>query len=95
MPEPTWSVELATSAVDADQLERVHAEAAQRHLDLDPAPREPVRALAADLHRRGGRNRQLDLPSQLVEPRLEVGAGERLVPLEHLAFADRRSRSSP
>jgi hypothetical protein len=42
----------------------VHGRAPHRHLDRDPAPMEPVRALALDLHRRRLRDGQLDFSRQ-------------------------------
>ena len=60
-----------------DDVERVHLRAPQGHLDLDPLPRQPVGALTADLDRRGGRDRQLDLAAEAPRagPRARPGAG--------------------
>ena len=61
-----------------DDVERVHPRAPQRHLDLDAAAVQLVGALAADLDRGGGRDRQLDLTPEGREPALElVRAPER------------------
>ncbi len=53
--------------------------APHRHLDRDAPPREPVRALTADLHRRGGGDRQLDLAAEALEPRSSSSRDGRLV----------------
>ena len=47
-----------------DDVERVAPSSDARHLHLDAAPREPVRALTADLHRGRGGDRQLDLAAE-------------------------------
>ena len=64
VPELTRRSSRATPSRVGDELERVDSRAAQRHLDRDAAPVQLVGALAADLHRRGGRDRQLDLAAQ-------------------------------
>ena len=51
-----------------DDLERMHHRPTYRHLHLDAAPGKLVRALTADLHSRGGRDRQLDFPAEALEP---------------------------
>ncbi len=78
-----------------DDVERVHRRAPAGHLHLDTSPRQPVRALTADLDRRGGRDRQLDLPSEAREPPIELGVVRSLEPLDDLPFRDRRSRYGP
>ena len=69
-----------------DDVERVDLRTAQGHLHLDALPREPVGALTADLHRRGGGDRQLDLTAEALEPSLELRPSRSLVPLARLAF---------
>jgi len=51
-----------------NDVERVHGRAAYRHRHLDATPRKLVRALTADLHRGRGRDRQLDLTTEELEP---------------------------
>src|SRR4029077_8256765 len=60
-----------------DDVERVHRRPAYRHLHLDAATRELVRTLTADLHRRRGWDRQLDLPPEALEacPQLVLAGG--------------------
>ena len=55
-----------------DDVERVDPRAAQGHLDRDAPAVQAVGALAADLHRRGGRDRQLDLTAEAREPCFEL-----------------------
>ena len=59
---------VTTLARIRDDVERVHRRATNRHLHLDAAPRELVRALTADLHRGRGGDRQLDLAAEALEP---------------------------
>src|SRR5581483_1563034 len=68
------------------QLELAHERATAGHVHRGPAAGEPVGPLAADLHRRGGRDGQLDLAAQTVEPPLELGAARRLGLLDDLAL---------
>ena len=70
----------------AAKLERVDRGAAQRHRQLDAAPREPVGTLTVDLHRGGGRDRQLDLAAEARERPLELGAARRRVLLGEFAL---------
>ena len=58
--------------------------APERHVHLHPAPGEPVGALTADLHRRGGGDRQLDVAAEGLESFLQLVPGRRLVPLDDL-----------
>ena len=74
------------TAVVVEELERVHRRPTHRHLDLDASAVQLVRALAADLHRRGCRDAQVDLAAQRVDPRLELARGQRLVLVDDLAF---------
>src|SRR5215211_2148263 len=53
-----------------DDVERVDSRTPQRHLDGDAPAVEAVGALAADLDRRGGRDRQLDLAAEALEHQL-------------------------
>ena len=69
-----------------DDVERVDPGAANGHCDLLPTPRQPVGALAADLHRRGGGDRQLDLAPEGFEPCLELLSRGRIVTFAELAF---------
>ena len=55
-----------------DDVERVDARAPQRHLHLDAASVQLVGALTADLDRRRGRDRQLDLAPEGLERALEL-----------------------
>ena len=55
-----------------------------RHLHLDAAPRELVRALTADLDRGGGRDRQLDLAAEALEPLAELVLARRRVAFRDL-----------
>ena len=77
-----------------DHLERVHERTPHRHLDDDAPPRELVRPLAADLDRRRGRDRQLDLAAEALERLLERRLRRCRMLLELLAFriAGRRRR---
>jgi hypothetical protein len=52
-----------------------------------------VRALAADLDRGGGRDRQLDLTPEGLEPSLELRRFRSLEPLHHLALGVARGGS--
>ena len=72
VPELTCSVERDALVVAREHVERVDLRAPHRHLDHDALPRELVGALAADLHRRVRRDRQLDLAAQALEPRVEL-----------------------
>ena len=69
-----------------DDVERVDARAAQGHLDRDPLPVQAVGALTPDLDGRRRGNRELDLPAEVRERRLELGRRRRLVPVERLAL---------
>ena len=79
-----------SSAHDAvavrDDVERVDLRAPHGHLHLHPAPREPVGTLTADLHRRHGRDRQLDLAAEALEPLLELVRAGGVVPFEDLSL---------
>src|SRR5215218_10265043 len=78
-----------------DELQRVNRRAAKRHLHRDTAPREPVRALAADLHRRRRRDPQFDLAAERSQPRLELVTRRRLVLLDDLALWIAGGRARP
>ena len=65
-------------------------ERAQRHLDGDPAPVQPVGALALDLHRGGGRHGQLDLAAE----RLERASSSAGIVVSPRARRPRHRRSS-
>ena len=86
---------MTSSPVYEMSVERVDPRAPHRHLDRDAAPCQLVRALAADLHRRGGRDRQLDLAAEAREPLspapLRVGGSCRSTTLA-LGVAGRRAR---
>src|SRR3990172_10988530 len=69
-----------------DDFERVHARPPYGHLDRDALAMEPVGALAADLHRRGGGDRQLDLTAEVRELFLELLPGRRRALLHDLAL---------
>ena len=75
-------------------VELVDVHRAHRHLDGDAAAVERVRALAVDLHRRRGRDREVDRAAQAVERRLELVARRRVVLVDALALdvAGRRAR---
>ena len=81
------------------ELERVDARAPERHLDRHPAPVQPVGALAADLHRRGGRDRQLDLAAERrraaarAPPAPAARAARRPRPRDRRSTSGRRGRS--
>ena len=93
-PRADAKVERATPSAIRDDFERVHLRTPHRHLHLHPAPREPVGTLTADLHRRHGRDRQLDLAAEFREPLLQLAGRRRRVPLEDvsLRIAGRRRR---
>ena len=78
-----------------DDVERVDPGAAERHLHRDAAAGEPVRALTTDLHRRGGRDRQIDLTAEGGEPALELVLPGGGVPSSMISpsIASRRARS--
>ena len=65
------------------------------HLHLDAPPREPVRALTADLHRRRGGDRQLHLAAEALERRSSSGSCRERRGARAARPRDRRSRSSP
>ena len=94
VPELTRRSRRATPSLIGDDVERVHAGAPERHLDGDAAAVQAVGALAADLDRRGGRDRQLDLPAEAREPAFQLRGVGRRVALELLALriAGRRPR---
>src|SRR5204862_3638721 len=69
-----------------NDIERVNLHAARGHLHRDASSREPVRALAADLDRRRGRDRQLDLTAEALEPSLELGTRGPLLLGDDLAL---------
>ena len=94
MPELTRRSSCDRRARIRDDVERVDPRAPERHLDLDAAPGELVGALAADLDRRGGRDRQLDLTAEAREPRSSSSAPAAARPLDDLALrvAGRRAR---
>src|SRR5262249_57976289 len=56
------------------------------HREGDAARRQPVGALTADLDRRRGRDRQLDLTAEARERLLELALRGRLVLLGRLSF---------
>ena len=87
-------VEPDNAVAIGDDVERVHPGAPQRHLDAIAAPVQPVGPLAADLDRRGSRDRQLDLAAEAREPPLELLLVRRLQALDDLALAvaGRRAR---
>ena len=94
-PELTCRSRRGDAVAIGDDVERVYLRAPERHLDRHAAPVQAVRALAADLDRGGGRDRQLDLPAEARELRLELVRGRRLVPVEllPLRIAGRRPRA--
>src|SRR5205085_10264625 len=69
-----------------DDVERVDTRAAERHLHRDPPAGQLVGALTADLDRRSGRDRQLDLAPEGREPSLELVLRRRLQLLDDLPF---------
>src|SRR5205085_9740195 len=79
-------VESDFCAAICDDVERVHLRASHGHVHLHPAPGQPVGALTADLHRRGGRDRQLDGPAEVREPQLELGTLRPWMTLSELAL---------
>src|SRR5207244_6518878 len=81
-------------AVIRDDVERADERTPQGHLDADTPTREPVRPLAADLHRRRGGDRQLDLAPEGRERRVHLLPRRRVVPLDDLPLrvAGRRRR---
>ena len=93
-PRADAQVELRDTVAIRDDVERVHLRAPHRHVHLHPAPREPVRTLAADLHRRSGRDRQLDLAAEVLESLLQLVGRRRRVLLDDvpLGIAGRRRR---
>src|SRR5689334_21839954 len=66
-----------------DDVERVDERTPQGHLDADALTREPVRALAADLHRRRRGDRQLDHAAEAREHCSELVRARRRMPLEY------------
>ena len=95
MPELTRRSSRDHAVAIREDVERVHLRAPHRHLHLHAAPRELVGTLAADLHRRGGRDRQLDLAAEALEPLLELLGCRRVVLLDDVALrvAGRRRRA--
>ena len=85
-PRADAQVEARNSVRIRDDVERVDLRTPQGHVHLHTAPRQPVGALAADLHRRGGGDRQLDLTAEGLEAFLQHGGRWRLVPLGDLAL---------
>ena len=73
-------------AAIGDDVEREDLRTPQGHLHVDTPPCQLVRALAADLHRRGGRDRQLDLTAEALERRIDRRAVRRRMPAEDVAF---------
>src|SRR5439155_17879964 len=69
-----------------DHVELLDPRAPHRHLHDLTAPVQPVRALACDLHRRGGGDGQLDVAPQLGELPVELGAVRRLALLDDVAL---------
>ena len=70
----------------SDDVERVDARPAQRHLHLDTAPVQAIGALAADLDRRCGRDRQLNLAAEAREPSFELLFARRVQALDDVTL---------
>src|SRR5262245_12294094 len=68
------------------ELELVDRRPPCRHLDRHAAAMEPVRALAADLGRRGSGDLELDLAAERIELRVEVEELRRLVLVDDVAL---------
>ena len=79
-------VEPGDSAFVRLERELVDVHRAKRHLDGNASPVQGVGALAADLHRRDGGNRQLDGAAERGERLVERFRAERLVLVEHVAL---------
>ena len=73
-------------AVVVDQFELVHGRAPNGHVHLHPTPHELVRALAADLDRRRGRDLQVDLAAERGDALLELLLRRWVVLLDDLAL---------
>src|SRR5205823_10167675 len=86
-PRADAQVEPNDPVAIGNDVERVHAGAPERHLDRLATPVQPVGALTADLDRRGGRNRQLDLAAEAREPALELVRARSIVPLHYVTLA--------
>ena len=69
-----------------DELELVDGCLPRRHLDGDALPVELVRALAADLDRRGSGDLQVDLAAEAFEQPRELGLRRRSVLLDDVPF---------
>ena len=99
VPELTWSASARTTrgcvTAIGDDVERVDERTPQGHLQVDAPPRQPVRALTADLHRRGGRDRQLDLTPEALERRLHRARGPVPGAVRAPPLPGRRSTSLP
>src|SRR5204862_4152721 len=78
-----------------DDVERVDARAARRHVDVHAAPRELVRTLPTDLHGRRSRDRQLHVTAEALEPTLELCRRRGLVPRYDRALRIASGRSTP
>src|SRR5207247_11009546 len=85
-------IEPGDAVAVVEQLELADDRPAEWHLDGDPAPVEPVGALAADLDGGGGGNRQLDLAAKAVERLPELVRRRRLVLVHDLALRVARRR---
>ena len=88
VPEPTCSSSVDASSLVASRARRARrpASGAAASRPPMPSPRQPVGALAADLHRRGGRDRQLDLAAEARRAARRARRPERRVPLDDLAL---------
>ena len=85
-PRAHGEIERDDAIAIREEVERVDGRPPQRHLDLHPAPRELVRALAVDLHRRRGGDRQLDLAAKRLEARSELVVRRQLLARDDLSL---------
>ncbi len=86
-------VEGRDAPVVAEQLGRVDRRAPDRHLDGNAFAMQLVRALAADLHGRSGRDLQVDLAAELLDELGELLLTRRIVGVERLTFEVSGARS--
>ena len=91
-PRADAQVETSDSVAIGNDVERVHPRAPHGHLDRNAPAVQPVGALTADLHGGRGRDRQLDLTAEALEPLLQPAGGRCLVRLDHIAFPIARAR---
>ena len=69
-----------------DDVERTDKRAPHRHLYFDAAPGKLVRTLPADLHGRGGRDRQFDLTTEAREATFELSFVRRFETFDDLSL---------